>query len=59
MALFLSTSKEFPEVDCMTFSLSSQYEPLLVKLMFFSVSIYNPMSSQISAPSLGHIGRLH
>ena len=57
MSFFLFLSKELPDADRITASPSSRYNPTLVKSMFLwiSVSMYNPTSSQISAPSLAPI----
>ena len=55
--LFLYLSKELPDADRITVSPSSRYNPTLVKSMFLriSVSMNNPTSSQIIAPSLAPI----
>ena len=57
MSFFLYLSKELPGADRITANPSSRYNPTLVKSMFLwiSVSMYNPTSSHISAPSLAPI----
>ena len=57
MSLFLCLSKELPDADRITAIPSSRHSPTLVKSMslWISVSMYNPTSSQISAPSLAPI----
>ena len=57
MNIFPCLSKELPYADRITASPSSRYNPTLVKSMFLwiSLSMYNPTSSQITAPSLAPI----
>ena len=53
MSLFLYLSKELPDAGRITASPSSRHNQPLVKSKFLwiSVSMYNPTSSQMSAPS--------
>ena len=57
ISFFLYLSKELPDADRITASPSSRYNPTLEKsmLLWISVSMFNPTSSHICAPSLAPI----
>ena len=56
VSFFLYLSKELPDADRITASSSFRHNPTLVKSVYMDfVTMYNPTSSQISAPSLAPI----
>ena len=56
MSFSIYLSKELPDADRITASSSFRYNATLVKSVYMDfVSMYNPTSSQISAPSLAPI----